>query len=222
MPNHVINCLEVIGEPKEVKAFVALVSHNKSDVFDFNKIISIPEELAGTNSPVEILSQEQIDQTKKKYSKFIKDNVRSKYSFGMTEEDSRRLIAKYGCNNWYDWNNFNWGTKWNAYEVSKWKFTNDGASVSFYTAWSPPLPLLRHTSKKFPNLIFNIKFAEEDSLFVGSFAVKDWTENNIVCDWNSIEGVKIRKHIIDYLKRENQVAKKLPKNDFKKSIKKRK
>ena len=38
----------------------------------------------------------------------------------------------YGKNNWYDWSNENWGTKWNSCDTT---FEED--TFSFWTAWSP-------------------------------------------------------------------------------------
>jgi len=57
-------------------------------IFDFEKIIPIPEELLNT-----IKGSGEND-----------DPLRN-----------RILIKKYGSANWYDWSVDNWGTKWNAY-----------------------------------------------------------------------------------------------------------
>lgn len=67
--------------------------------------------------------------------------------------------AKYpGEKNWYGWNIKNWGTKWNAYEVS-WNFDE----VLFQTAWSIPDPVLLEISKKFPEQTVLVEYADEDS-----------------------------------------------------------
>jgi len=42
---------------------------------------------------------------------------------------------KYGKNNWFDWCNFNWGTKWDAFDTRV-----ELECVSFTTAWEPPYP----------------------------------------------------------------------------------
>lgn len=42
---------------------------------------------------------------------------------------------KYGCLNWYEWCNENWGSKWNACDVES---DEDSGIVSFMTAWAPP------------------------------------------------------------------------------------
>ena len=44
---------------------------------------------------------------------------------------------------WYDWNIANWGTKWNVGGKECDEPVRDGKSVvvSFYSAWSPAIPL---------------------------------------------------------------------------------
>lgn len=68
---------------------------------------------------------------------------------------------KYGDNNWYDWSIKNWGTKWNAYDTS---LQNDSVLVVlvFNTAWAAPMPVVLALSKKFPDLVFNYSYADED------------------------------------------------------------
>lgn len=60
--------------------------------------------------------------------------------------DAERAI--HGTKNWYDWSLENWGTKWNAYETH---CNKDGRyfAVTFYTAWSPPGPILEKIRELF-------------------------------------------------------------------------
>lgn len=76
----------------------------------------------------------------------------------------------YGSRTWYRWCNKNWGTKWNAYdaycegvvipEVGLKKKTTT-LTLSFTTAWSPPVPVLRAIAQKYPQLSFKVKWREE-------------------------------------------------------------
>ena len=59
-------------------------------------------------------------------------------------------IPKKEENNWYNWNLDNFGTKWDAYEISEIIRENDFARLSFHTAWSPPKKWLDTVMKKFP------------------------------------------------------------------------
>jgi len=63
-------------------------------------------------------------------------------------------------NDWYGWTNKNWGTKWDCYEEELTHEPNY-TYYSFDTAWSPPVEWIKKVSRKFPNLKFNVEWAEE-------------------------------------------------------------
>ena len=96
--------------------------------------------------------------------------------------------------NWYDWNIANWGTKWdasNTYFATK----EDGTlQYSFATAWSPPLPVLRKLSKRFPKVPIYFHFKEEQgwggetTLLAGDMTlVKEWDIPSSHADMEAIE-----------------------------------
>jgi hypothetical protein len=58
---------------------------------------------------------------------------------------------------WYDWCWDNWETKWNSYAQETRK-----NGFEFQTAWSSIPELIKLLSKKFPNVRFNYKYADED------------------------------------------------------------
>jgi|TARA_R110002051_G_scaffold101231_2_gene172010 hypothetical protein len=61
---------------------------------------------------------------------------------------------------WYSWCNKNWGTKWDTYEE---ELTHEKGYTyySFESAWGSPREWVQKVSRKFPNLKFNITWAEE-------------------------------------------------------------
>jgi hypothetical protein len=61
---------------------------------------------------------------------------------------------------WYGWCNSNWGTKWDAYELTL-NHEDSYTTYCFDTAWSPPFEWINKVSKKFPNIRFNLEWAEE-------------------------------------------------------------
>lgn len=77
---------------------------------------------------------------------------------------------------WYEWNLEHIGTKWEptdfdaygpeesttAYGPRKWKL-----SLSFSSAWSPPLAVMPLIAAKFPKLKFRINFEEPGMCFRG-------------------------------------------------------
>jgi hypothetical protein len=91
----------------------------------------------------------------------------------------KQLEPENHPNCWYVWNNENWGTKWDAYDV-----TVGSAStildrlarasseiveevVSFDTAWSSPYPVFNKMVELFPDLRFKFRWMNEDMMGSG-------------------------------------------------------
>ena len=70
-------------------------------------------------------------------------------------------LTKYGDNNWYDWSNANWGTKWNAYGYDNGVELED-SKLKFLTAWAAPHPILQKLSEMYPDIKFEHEWADED------------------------------------------------------------
>jgi len=156
MPNWITNILTINADEKMVQKILSEIKSTQSE-FDFNLIVRQPDELEGTTAPARIVSDEE----------YAKDS-----SKGITQAMSDELISKYGFNNWYDWRYQHWGTKWNADEV----YISDN-EISFNTAWCNPQPLLVALSRKYPDIQFDIKFADEDfGHNVGTYILKDGEE----------------------------------------------
>ena len=156
MPNWITNILTINADEKMVEKILSEVKSDESE-FDFNLIVPQPIELEGTTAPARIISDEE----------YAEDS-----SKGITQAMSDELISKYGYNNWYDWRYEHWGTKWNADEV----YISDN-EITFNTAWCNPQPLLVALSEKYPDIQFDIKFADEDfGHNVGTYILKDGQE----------------------------------------------
>lgn len=54
--------------------------------------------------------------------------------------------------NWYAWNNRNWGTKWDVAGSVDFNLNDEGLHYSFDTAWAPPVPALVELSTQYPDL----------------------------------------------------------------------
>jgi hypothetical protein len=67
--------------------------------------------------------------------------------------------------NWYNWNNENWNTKWDACDThSETTINKDGSadiSISYSTAWSIPEPVMEAMVKQHPELTFSFSCEEE-------------------------------------------------------------
>ena len=78
-------------------------------------------------------------------------------------------LKKYGATDWYDWNIYNWGAKWDADSHSVEDDSECGeVHVYFHTAWSPPLEWLQRVSKRYPSLLFDMNVEEESNAFIGN------------------------------------------------------
>jgi len=84
----------------------------------------------------------------------------------ITPEENAERIAKYGYDNWYFWRLENWGSKWDAQEPYVEEDEN-GLTINFDTAWSPPIPYIRQVARMFPDLIFDLYFMETGEWFAG-------------------------------------------------------
>lgn len=61
---------------------------------------------------------------------------------------------------WYEWNVENWGTKWGAYDFDE--YSKYDKEFSFQTAWSQPVPIIEKLSTMFPEVEFEVNYADED------------------------------------------------------------
>jgi hypothetical protein len=59
---------------------------------------------------------------------------------------------------WYDWSIQNWGTKWDVSETHE----DENGYICFDTAWSTPIELINYLSEKYPDLVFEVQYADED------------------------------------------------------------
>lgn len=74
---------------------------------------------------------------------------------------------------WYSWNNRNWGTKWDVGILDKDEYPDTEILVNngdvsdeiiiykFNTAWSPPFPVIQELSRQYPELVVDLEYEEE-------------------------------------------------------------
>ena len=209
MPNHTANNFTVTGPKADVLRFVAQIKGTDSDI-DFNKVLPIPDELRGTSSPSRIMTQEEIDQIWAEWNKRKDEGKLSSFEMerpmglGITQAKYDEFILKYGYADWYDWSIFNWGTKWNAYDVTEWSINEcseytASATIYYETAWSPATALWLNVSKNYPTLEFYHEFADEGGAFLGSETIVDGrfiSEEEL--EWDSDDGIELREGLGRY------------------------
>lgn len=158
MPNYVINNVTLHGTPERLKKFMDLMTTAET-CFDFNMLIPMPEDLNMTEGSISDLAIRCAEA--RKAGKTIPMEPWAELSFEEYADLGDKYIrnkAKYGFTSWYGWCNYNWGTKWNAVEPH---WENDN-TVHFETAWSAPIPIYEKMSQMFPDIEFEVEYADED------------------------------------------------------------
>lgn len=169
MPNHITTIIK--ASPKVLNFLT------ETGTVDFSKIIPQPERLHDVRVDGTEYIAEYLCNTGDEYGKisFIRILGKQKGFASMDDSDLDNLfkmiknIRDYGHATWYGWSVKNWGTKWNAYEV-----TISNGAVTFETAWSHPEPVIEELSKKFPDDEIEIRYADEDIGYnLGHYTIKN-------------------------------------------------
>ena len=140
MPNWFYFSVQVIGKEKDVDAFVENVKGSKE--YDTEGY--------------------EFD-----FNHFI-PQPKNIFRGGLSMQDKERL-DKEGVPNWYDWNNINWGTKWNARCDDFERGTINGSPhfAKYYlrTAWADPRPVIMKLIEMYKNLDIYIEGEEESNAY---------------------------------------------------------
>ena len=156
MPNWVITRIYITGPEDKIKEFEDnAIRLEEEKVFSFDRINKRPEELDNTQCPppkpkkikVKTQTGEELE---------IEEIADCNNA---TPEMCKDLESRFGHNNWYDWNNWNWGTKWDCSESI---YSQEDKMLEFQTAWSCPQEILLRMSEMFPDIQFNGSDADED------------------------------------------------------------
>ena len=167
MPNWVKNNVIIRGSKKNINRFKKVCLdkevNGKEVPFSFDAVIHMPKAL---NIPESSDTKWGID--------YIKgDNIKKAEIEKRLGNDKKRLkeiisqgkkalknLEKYGYMTWYDWCIDNWGTKWDACDVSVNEDTNH-VWLYFDTAWSTPFNVMQHIAQRF-HLEVSVDYADED------------------------------------------------------------
>ena len=200
MPNNTTNIVNVtgkIGRLAQLQDYVKAEgdSEEESMPFSLNKVIPMPAELRGTTSPANIVSDEEfikyhsVEETAKRLLEREEAIKNNEYFFGdqkpLTKEIQEDYIKRFGYDNWYEWSNANWYTKWDTYEHDFWQGYDDKEVITnpdatgemeyfFYTAWSPPEPIYNILSDVFGDLEIDWSYVDEGGWFCGTFGTREY------------------------------------------------
>lgn len=164
MLNHIKNKLRFNGSQEAVISVMNFIK-NGDRAIDFRKIVPRPATLMIESSSNQTAGIEYLKCLRKGLSKSVA--LASTFGVAIETKHERKCIRlgrianyneeKYGFTDWYGWCRDNWGTEWNAYDDCEY----DGC-IEFTTAWSGVPYLMRKLSEKFPDIIIDYSFADED------------------------------------------------------------
>lgn len=165
MPNYTKNVCTIIGAKEKVESII-------------NKIIVTEESRKEIDLRNEGLDKDyQLDYTDKSlgevdFNRLIPTPTNI-YQGVLTLKIKEELGAE---NCWQQWRRENWGSTWNASETEIYYF-DEGVEVSFWTAWSAPLPFLVELAHLCYDLgcKFSCDYADED--FGGLMGILNLTDN---------------------------------------------
>lgn len=137
MPNHCANSLKITATTPEARELLATIRAgiNAEQPKLFQVIDPCPAELLDT---------------RKGYPKDDREAVN---------------VEKFGFPTWYEFNTTRWGTKWDAYEIDTLADEGNTLTLSFETAWSPPVSIYATLHAR--GFDVEATFCESGSDFIG-------------------------------------------------------
>lgn len=152
MPNWVSTTASVTGSKEEIVKFLKGITDNKI----LESYVPCPRELRETMSGFSN-DEEKMAELKKQ---------------------QEMNIAKYGHQDWYEWQYAVWGTKWGDCDTHlepMSELSNGNYEVQFYfqTAWGPADKGFQMVSSMFPKLTFMFDYDEEAGFFAGLEVMKN-------------------------------------------------
>ena len=166
MPNWTTNYTTFVGSQNTINTIHSYFDVEE-DVFDFDKVVPMPEALRATASPVHIIADDEfkeehgvLPETLEEVEHFLisykaQEEKAKKHSFGvqkMTQTMSATLLNNYGTNNWYDWHVNYWSVKWEGCSISI-EYKSDNILLTRYdTPWSAPDRIFEALENKFEDL----------------------------------------------------------------------
>jgi len=161
MPNWVYNGLTIEGNPDSVNKLVSQLNQpyvrHFEDVWDMDTKTMGPRDVTYSNPVFSFWN-------------IIKPTDLDSYT---KQRDHSKGVYDNSGDDWYSWNNRNWGTKWDVSvsddedhpETYKEGPVQNGENLAVYynfnTAWSRPMPALEKLSLQYPDLLFTLSYEEE-------------------------------------------------------------
>ena len=149
MPNWVSNSVTIEGNPKLVNQIKELVS----------KPYVMPVQSRGDLS---FRVEDETITSDFSFWNIIKPTNMEDYPKQPWAPDEARTPIK---DSWYNWNNRNWGVKWDTTNAELVDEVENGENLvlvyNFETPWGVPVPVLIELSRQFPSVLITNEYQEE-------------------------------------------------------------
>lgn len=183
MPNWCYSRLTVVGNiVQRIKFLNDVTVSNLLDETEYvdrkvqlaQSIVPMPPALEGTRSPA------PTEPVNKRFGELLQAGEISEqqYQEYMTEHAVAWQKAQWartttGFDNWYDWCNEFWGTKWGDCNSSVLTHDEQETVITFETAWCPfDDSFMDRLGQRWPSLLFYTTSTEESRAYVAFHAVK--------------------------------------------------
>ena len=96
--------------------------------------------------------------------------------------DFERIELVGDIPDWYEQRRKKWGTKWPGYDL----YISD-TTIDFFTAWTPPLPIVRKLAELHKDFVFRLEYYEVGNKFRGMYIAKWGTDGEVRIEekeWN--------------------------------------
>jgi len=146
------------------------------------------------NEKVEVLS---LDEFLERQFKGISHDIRKKFIEELNTVTGRSaetlsdglkdcLDLCDGFTNSNDWHVKHWGTKWDIEPADILEETETTLTMSFDTAWEPPVTLLEYASQLMPEAIFELSFCDPNTDLYGKLQIVNGKSKELKADRDEI------------------------------------
>jgi hypothetical protein len=105
---------------------------------------------------------------------YIRENERGEKIF-----DFEQIVPVGDVPDWYDQRLEKWGTKWIGYDLNV-----SDTTIDFYTAWTPPIPIIRKLAEVEKFFVFRLEYYEVGMAFRGVVTAR-WQGSYVLLEDNS-------------------------------------
>ena len=206
MPNHVKNIVRISGSKESIARCSEQIF--KGGEFSFENIKPMPEELNLESGSMSYIAMDWMKASPAQRKRIEADTMK-RYGIGRKEVAAKLQryadnVAKYGCPTWYEWHCDNWGTKWDAYEISEIERGDHSIRIDFWTAWSTPEEVIKTLAEQHPDLTIAVDYADEDLGnncgsygFIEGVAWENVGDFNFACDIWGYDPEEMREELED-------------------------